>query len=42
MGDNDHYKNGFRKWSSFPLLSRISLFVSLLSLAVALGTQLWR
>lgn len=38
----DYYKNGFKKWSKFPLSSRVSLIVSLISLAVALGMLLWR
>lgn len=38
----DYYKNGFKKWSKFPMSSRVSLIVSLISLAVALGVLLWR
>lgn len=39
MGDNDHYKNGFRKWSSYPLLSRISFLVSLAALVASFLKQ---
>ena len=42
MADNTHYKNGFRKWSAFPLSSRIVFIVSLISLAVALYVHLSR
>lgn len=38
----DYYKNGFKKWSKFPLSSRVRFIVSLVSLAVAVGMLLWR
>ena len=31
-----YHKNGFRRWSSFPVISRISLLISLLALIVSL------
>lgn len=33
---NDYYKCGLLKWSKTPLLSRVSLLVSALALAVSL------
>ncbi len=30
-----YYKNGFRKWSSFSMISRLAFIVSLLSLITA-------
>lgn len=39
---NEHYKCGLRKWSCFPLSSRIRLIVSVISLIVALGALLSR
>lgn len=37
--DKDHYRFGLRKWSAFPVLSRVSLCVSVLALLVSLLTQ---
>ena len=34
LGDDTHYPNGLRKWSDFPLGSRLSLIISLIALAV--------
>lgn len=40
MKDNDqkyeYYRNGLRKWSNFPLISRISLIISILGLIMSL------
>lgn len=32
----EYYKNGLRKWSNFPLISRISLIISVLGLIMSL------
>lgn len=40
--DYPRYKNGFRRWESFPLISRISLIVSILSLILSVCMLLWR
>ena len=39
---DEHYKCGLRKWSCFPLSSRLRLIVSVISLIVALGALLLR
>ena len=42
LGDDTHYPNGLRKWSDFPLISRMSLIISLIALAVNCLTPLLR
>lgn len=38
--DKDHYRCGLRKWSAFPILSRVSLCVSVLALLVRRDARL--